>query len=147
MSLRIEHRLGVKATADQIWALLEDLPAWPSWNPMYPQAKGRIGFGELLTLTEALPGGEPRALTPRVSTWTPREQIVWVEKRGLMANSIRYFEIDELSPEGGCIFANGEIFSGWLGERYAKRHGRALKEQYEAVCEALRARVEGCEAP
>lgn len=56
MSLRIEYRLGVKASADAIWAALEDVAAWPAWMDMYPETKGRIGFGELLTLTEALPG-------------------------------------------------------------------------------------------
>jgi hypothetical protein len=143
MSLRIEHRLGVKASADDIWAALQDVPAWPHWNPMYPEAKGRVGFGELLTLTETLPDGARRPLQPRVSTWTPREQLVWAEKRGFMSSSIRYFEIDELDPKGGCIFANGEIFNGFLGEQYAKRRAHTLKAQFVAVCEALRAKVEG----
>ena len=142
MSLRIEYRLGVKATADAVWAALEDVAAWPEWMTMYPEAKGRIGFGELLTLTEALPGGSRRILTPRISTWTPREQIVWSERRGFMANSLRYFEIDELDPSGGCIFANGEIFSGWFGERMARRLRRELQGQFTAIGEALRAKVE-----
>jgi hypothetical protein len=143
MSLRIEYRLGVKATADAVWALLEDVAGWPSWNPMYPAAKGRLGFGELLTLTEALPGGARRDLAPRISTWTPREQIVWTEKRGFLARSIRYFEIDQLSPEGGCIFANGEIFEGVMGEQLAKRHARELRAQFTAIGDALKAKVEG----
>lgn len=143
MSLRIEYRLGIKATTDAVWAALEDLPSWPQWNPMYPEAKGRIGFGELLTLTEALPSGARRTLTPRISTWTPREQIVWGERRGFLADSIRYFELDELDPSGGCIFANGEIFTGFLGERMARRLNRELKAQFTAIGEALKARVEG----
>jgi hypothetical protein len=141
--MRIEYRLGVKATADDIWAVLEDLPAWPEWNPMYSQAKGRIGFGELLTLTETLSEGAERPLNPRVSTWTPREQIVWIEKRGFLSNSIRYFEIDELAPGGGCIFANGEIYRGWAAQSYARRNARALKARFTAICEAMQAKVEG----
>ena len=43
----------------------------------------------------------------------------------------------------GCIFANGELFEGVLGERYAKRHVRELKAQFTAVGEALKAKVEG----
>ena len=142
MSLRIEYRLGVKASADAIWAALEDVESWPEWMAMYPEAKGRIGFGELLTLTEALPGGSRRILTPRISTWTPREQIVWGERRGFLADSVRYFEIDELAPSGGCIFANGEIFEGLMGEQLAKRHARELRAQFTAIGEALKARVE-----
>ena len=142
MSLRIEYRLGIKATADAVWSALEDVSSWPEWNPMYPEAKGRIGFGELLTLTEALPGGARRTLTPRISTWTPREQIVWGEHRGFLADTTRYFELDELDPSGGCIFANGEIFSGYLGERMARRLRRELQAQFTAIGEALKARVE-----
>jgi hypothetical protein len=143
MNLRIEYRLGVKATADAIWAALEDVAAWPAWMDMYPEAKGRVGFGELLTLTEALPGGSRRILSPRISTWTPREQIVWAERRGFLANSVRYFEIDELDPSGGCIFANGEIFSGYLGERMARRLKRELQTQFTAIGEALKTKLEG----
>jgi hypothetical protein len=143
MSLRIEYRLGIKASADAVWAALEDVAAWPEWMAMYPEAKGRIGFGELLTLTEALPGGSRRVLTPRLSSWTPREQIVWAERRGFLANSIRYFEIDELDRAGGgCIFANGEIFTGYLGERMARRLKRELQTQFTAIGEALKAKLE-----
>jgi hypothetical protein len=140
--LRIEHRLGVAATADAIWEALADVPGWSAWNPMYPQAAGRIGFGETLNVVEVLPGGARRELNPRVSTWTPREQIVWSERRGFMAQSIRYFEIDELAPGGGCIFANGEIFTGYLGVRQGARIGRELKAQFTAFGEALKAKVE-----
>lgn len=143
MSIRYEYRLGIRASADAIWAALEDLPTWPSWNPMYAKASGKIGFGELLSITETIPGLGERELQPRVTTWTPLEQIVWAERRGLMSSSVRYFEIDQLDPKGGCIFANGEIFQGFLAERYARRHARALKAQFEAICEALRAKVEG----
>lgn len=143
MSIRIEFRVGVAATADALWTAIADLESWPSWNPMYAQAAGRIGFGETLDLVETLPGLPHRALNPRVATWTPREQLVWTETRGFMARSIRYFEIDALAPEGGCIFANGEIFDGRLGDRLGKRLAPVLRPMFETIALKLKAKVEG----
>jgi hypothetical protein len=142
MSVRIEYRVGVQATADALWDAVADLPSWPSWNPMYERAAGRIAFHETLELVELMPGAEPRKLTPRVTTWTPREQLVWLERRGFMSRSLRYFEIEELAPGGGCIFANGEMFLGPLGERRGKKMAGKLRAQFEAIGERLKAKVE-----
>jgi hypothetical protein len=142
MAFRVEYRVGVKATSDAIWEVLADLGRWGKWNPVHPEASGKIAIGQPLSVRETVPGLPERAFTATVVDWVPRQQLVWAEKRGFMSRSVRYFEIEELEP-GKCIFANGEIFEGWLGEREGKRSRRARKAAFEALAEALRAKVEG----
>ena len=142
MRFKVEHRLGVKAPAHVLWAILSDLPAWSAWNPLYPEARGVIGFGELLTLTVAYPGRAPKPLKVRVLDWAPDEAIHW--KQGALmglVDSIRYLEIEAMS-ETGCIFSNGQIFDGPLGRRYGQWNRRALKAGFAALGEALRDRAE-----
>lgn len=142
MGIRIEHRAGIKATSDAIWDLISDLPGWSRWNPIYPEAAGTIGLGQSLMLQETIPGRAPRRISPQVVDWAPREQLVWkLTATPLLASSLRYFEIEELTP-GACVFANGEIFTGVLGEQEARRNRRALKAAFEALSEAVRAEVE-----
>jgi hypothetical protein len=144
MSIKIEHRVGIPATADAIWDVLADLSTWPSWNPLYPRAEGVVRIGEQLRLTERIEGLKERVLTPRVLDWVPREQILWAEKRGFMSSSIRYFEIHQLEDEvPGCIFSNGIMFDGYFGEGYAEKHRRKLRRAFETLGEALKARVQG----
>ena len=49
---RIERRIGVRATPDQIWDLIADLPGWDRWNPVETGLEGTIAFGADIALTE-----------------------------------------------------------------------------------------------
>ncbi len=136
MSLRIEHRIGVAAPAQVIWDLVFDVESWPRWNPMYPEARGRIAIGDTLHLTESLPGQRPRTIQPVIVDWEPSAQIVW-RTGGLLSKTVRYIEIEALS-ETGCIFANGAFFHGLLGEQEAKGSRRAIYGGYEQFGEAVK---------
>ena len=136
MSLRIEHRIGVAAPAEVIWDLVFDVEAWPSWNPMYPEARGRIAIGDTLQLTEKLDGWKSRQVQPVIVDWEPNNQIVW-RAGGMLARCVRYIEIEALA-ETGCIFANGAFFHGLLGEPEAKSHRRAIHGAYEGFGQAVK---------
>ena len=142
MSVKIEHRVGVAAPADRIWDLLSDLPGWRDWNPVHPEVNGRLAIGATLDVVEQLEGRSPRRLVMTVEDWVPNAQILWKGRRGPLARSIRFIEIEQLS-ETGCIFANGELYEGVVGDLIAKRNRRLLKRAFAAMGEAVKARVEG----
>jgi hypothetical protein len=142
MRVKLEHRLGIKAPAHVVWEIISDLSAWHEWNPLYPQAKGVVGFGELLTLTLALPGRKPSVIKPRVLDWAPDEAIHWKLSALLgLVDTTRYLEIEKMS-ETGCIFSNGEIFDGLLGPTVARNMKRPIRAGFAAMGEALRDRAE-----
>lgn len=142
MAFRIEHRIGVQAPAETIWDIVFDVPRWSEWNPLYTQAAGRIGLGQKLELTLALPGESPRHIQPRIVDWEPPAQVVWrLDLVPMLAHSVRYLEIEKLS-ETGCIFANGEFFHGFLGEQVGKSKRRAIHAGFTALGEALKAHAE-----
>lgn len=142
MSVKLEHRLGIKAPGHVVWEILADLPTWREWNPLYPEAKGVIGFGERLTLKVAIEGLAPRTIQPTILDWAPDEAIHWkLSAMGGLVTSIRYLEIEKMHDEG-CIFSNGELFDGFLGPSVAKRLKWKLRGAFEAFGEALRDRAE-----
>jgi len=142
MRFKVEHRTGVKAPAETVWEILADLPAWKDWNPLYTEAKGVIGFGELLTLTLVLPGQKPRVIKPRVLDWAPNEAIHWKLSMLMgLVDTTRYIEIEKMS-ETGCIFSNGEIFDGLLGPTVGKQVKRSVRAGFTAMGEAIRDRAE-----
>ena len=142
MPLTIEHRLGVRAPASVVWEIVHDIERWADWNPLYAEASGAIRIGEKLKLKLVLPDQDPRDLEATVIDWTPDEAIHWktTHLRGLV-KTIRYLEI-EAKSETGCIFSNGEIFSGLLGPRVAKPLRPSLKQGFAALGEAVRDRAE-----
>lgn len=142
MGVKIEHRIGVQAPAEAIWAVIADIPGWAVWNPLYPQASGQVRIGETLTLTLALPGQETRTIQPRIVDWTPNELLHWrLSAMGGFVRSIRYIEIETLGPTS-CILSNGEIFSGLLAPMAMRQLGRSIRQGFNAMGEALAARAE-----
>ncbi len=141
MGFRIEHRLGVPASAADVWAVLADIEGWPQWTALYPRVQGVLRIGQAIQVTEQVEGFPPRDLEPRIGDWEPEGQILWTVKgaRGLLKRT-RYIEIEKLT-DTGCIVSNGELFDG-LASRYITRpHKRARYLAYVAFGEALSARI------
>jgi hypothetical protein len=141
MRVKIEHRLGIQAPAEAIWAVIADFSAWSDWNPLYPRADGALRIGSTLDLDLALPGQAARVIRPVIADWVPNEQIHWrLSMFGGLVRTIRYLEIEKLS-ETGCIFANGELFDGPLGPFAARRMGAPIRAGFKAMGEAVKDRV------
>lgn len=137
MDFKIEHRVGVKASAERIWSFIADLPSWSQWNPVETDLQGAIAFGGRIDLTETIPGLPERRVSVGVGQWQPYAQLVLMEKRGLFFNVMRYYEIDAQGPTS-CILSNGLIYSGLRGEGYFEKHRRVIKPALVSIGEALR---------
>ena len=142
MAVKLEHRIGVQAPAEVIWESLFDVPGWPAWNPIYPKAGGIIRIGAQLDLELAMPGLAPQQIRPVIVDWVPEDRIHWTTRSTYgLVKTIRYLEIEALS-ETGCIFSNGEIYEGFMGQRIANRDRRAIRAGFAALGEALQQRAE-----
>jgi hypothetical protein len=140
LPIKIEHRIGVQTPAEPIWALISDIDGWSAWNPLYPKASGKLGFGTRLTLQVAIPGQGLRTIRPKVREWTPNEQIIW-DLAMFGVRSTRYIEIETL-PNGNCIFSNGEIFEGPLQGLLGRKTRRQIKEAFALFGETVRDRAQ-----
>ena len=136
-AFRIERRLGIPAPIEVVWEVLSDLKTWSAWNPIYPEVKGVLRIAERLQVTEALPDLEPVAITPTVVDWVPDAQILWrlSEGRGFVKR-LRYMELEKLSDHG-CIFSNGEDWSGGLTRWVGADRRRASRQGFAAMGQAL----------
>lgn len=137
MIFKVEHRIGVQASAERIWDHIADLSAWHQWNPVETEVEGAIAYGGRIAFNETIPGLPERRVEVRVAEWSPSAQLVWTEKRGLWFNVMRYYEIDALGPTN-CILANGMVFSGLRGEGFHEKHRRTLKPALVSIGEGLR---------
>ncbi len=141
--VKIEHRVGIQAPAEAIWAVISDIERWSEWNPIYRQAQGSLRIGGALTLELALEGQKPQTIRPVVLDWIPNEQIHWrLTALGGLVRTTRFLEIEQLGDRG-CIFANGEVFDGLLGPAAVRSLRRPIRNGFAAMSEAVKARVEG----
>ncbi|MBL8770013.1 MAG: SRPBCC domain-containing protein [Phenylobacterium sp.] len=138
----MEDRIGIQAPAEVIWDIVYDIDRWHEWNPTYTRAAGAVRIGEILTLTLELPGQAAQEIRPKVLEWVPGEQLHWqLSMMGGMIRTLRYLEISPLH-ETGCIVDNGEIFGGLMGPSLGKRVGRSVRQGFQAMNQALKARAE-----
>ena len=138
---KIEKRAGVKATSDQLWALVSDLSQWERWNPYERDLEGAIAFGAALRLTESYPGLADRRASASVADWRPYVRLVWTENRGFLFRTLRYIDIEELE-KGSCIVSSGLKFAGLRGELFLDKHKPALSQAQEAIVQGLKAAAE-----
>ena len=137
MDTRIEKRVGIQASAERLWDILSDFPGWSRWNPYETDLEGQLAFGAPLRLTETWPDMAPRQVEGRINEWQPLAQLIWVEKRGWLFATVRYFEIEELEPES-CILATGMLFHGLRAELFMDKHRRVIRHAFEDVCDRLK---------
>jgi hypothetical protein len=147
MSVKIEHRVGIQAPPEAIWAVLSDIEGWRAWNPIYPKAEGALRIGAPLTLELALRDRKPQTIRPVILDWIPNEQIHWrLTALGGLVRTTRFLEIEQLT-ETGSIFANGEVFDGPLAPIVLRSLRGAVRHGFQTMGEALKARVEAVWRP
>ena len=39
MALHLTTKIDIEAAPEAVWAVLSDLPAYPSWNPVHPRGE------------------------------------------------------------------------------------------------------------
>jgi hypothetical protein len=140
MTIRVQHRVGVAAPASAVWSVIADLEGWAAWNPLFPEAEGRLSIGALISLRRVLEGAGERHEV-RVVDWVPNAQIVWLRSIAPFARSLGYIEIEALT-ERGCILAAGELYQGMIGHMIGQNVRRKLRRGFEALCEAAKAQAE-----
>jgi len=112
--LRIQHSVTVPRPPERVWAVFQDLPGWPKWNPATPSAtwltEGQWRRGARMQLTLRLKG---RRMTVRseVVTIEPNRRVTWVGRRlGVVERHSFTFEADG----DGTRVTTVETFSGPL---------------------------------
>ena len=139
----IDTSIDIDAAPEQVWAVLVDFPAYPSWNPFITSIAGELEVGERLSVRLAPPGGPNLKLRPKVQVVEPARRFGWLGH--LLVPRVfdggHEFRI-EPRADGGSTFVQREEFRGVLiplmgGTLDKTRAG------FEAMNAALKARVEG----
>jgi hypothetical protein len=135
---KVEHRVGIKRSVDDIYAIVQDINSWPSWSPIHKASNGELKFAGKVSLDETYEGLGRWELSGHIEDYSPLSHIhVRIPRPFWEGSLIRYFEFEILSNEG-CSFCVGAAFGGFLSIREGRRHAKALKNGFEAMGNALK---------
>ena len=119
MALHLTTKIDIEAAPEGVWAVLSDLPSYPSWNPFIREASGTLAAGERLD-------SELR--------WLGRLVV-----RGVFDGEHR-FAIEPTA--GGSRLVQEERFTGLLVPFLARGLRRGTLPGFERMNEAVKERVE-----
>jgi hypothetical protein len=136
----IHTAIDVDATPEEVWSVMTDLDAYPEWNPHLVRAEGRLGADERLTLWVRQSGRENR-IAVRVTEFDEPRHVEWVGRLGgkFLFEGTHTIRLEPLDGGERTRLHNDESSSGLLVPLVVRKDAR---EAYEAMNEALRARVE-----
>ena len=132
---------SIRATPQQIWPILTDAAAYPSWNGAVSRIEGRIAPGE--TIKVHVPINPGRTFPVKVSTFEPPQRMVW--SGGMPLGLFRGVRTFTLMPKGDGTteFRMEEVYSGPLASMMVRQipdlsgafeqFGQALKQRAESA--------------
>ena len=140
----IATSVEIDASADRVWAVLVDLPAYPEWNPFIVEAAGTVAVGETLTLRMALPGREPMTIEPRLLVVEPGRELRWKGRLWVpgLFDGEHAFVLTPL-PDGRTRLDHSERFAGLLLPIAKRLIHAATLESFHALDAALAKRARG----
>jgi hypothetical protein len=139
----IETEIDIAANAEQVWSILTDLAAYPSWNPFIRDITGSIETGQRLTVSIHPTGGKVMTFRPTVLLAAPNSELRWLGHLlipGIFDGEHR-FTITELGA-GRVRFTQGEKFGGVLVGFAKASLDRGTKAGFIAMNAALKKRAE-----
>ncbi|MEV0380296.1 SRPBCC domain-containing protein [Nonomuraea sp. NPDC050643] len=138
----IGSSIDIKATPEQVWAVLTDFSAYASWNPFIREGAGEAVVGGRLTLRMYPERGRPMTFKPTVLTAEPGRALRWIGRLivpGLF-DGIHEFTLTQ-TPEGTHL-VQSERFKGLLVP-FLGSMIEGTQRNFERLNEALKQRVEG----
>ena len=142
MALQLSTKIDIEAAPETVWAVLSDLPAYPSWNPFIREANGTLAAGERLEVELQPARGRSMRFRPTVLTAQPGRELRWLGRllvRGLFDGEHR-FAIEPTA--GGTRLVQEERFTGLLVPLLARGLRRGTLPGFERMNEALKQRAE-----
>jgi arylsulfatase A-like enzyme len=132
----------IEAPVQTVWDTFTDLPRLGEWNPLLTAIEGELGLGQRLNIHIA---GMPRPVAGTIIRYHPPFELQWLDAIPGGAMTPRFGIRLEPLGETRTRFIVEESFEGKLVGIAGKQLDRIMPPQYEAMCQALKARVENGE--
>lgn len=140
----LTSEIEIDAPPETVWQVLTDFAAYPEWNPIEIEMKGRPVVGTILEHTSRVPGTSQMTFRATILEATPNRALVWYGRLFLprLFDGHHRFTLEPLG-EARTRLRQSEQFRGvmipFMGGTLRKTQeafgisNRALKQRAESV--------------
>ena len=144
----ISTDIEIEASAERVWQVLTDFPAFPDWNPFMPNAEGELKARATIKVRFKPPKGMGMTIKVTVLKAEPEQELRWAG-RLLMPGLFDGEHVFSITAKdgGGVRFHQSETFRGILVPLFALMGMFTNTLQgFNDMNQALKARAEASEA-
>jgi hypothetical protein len=139
----LHTEIEINASAEQVWAVLTDFPAYPEWNPFITSIEGHARHGERLSITIQPNEQKTMRFAPVVLSANVGRDLRWLGRfiaPGLFDGEHRF--LIEPIDDGKVRLQHTEKFGGLLVLFLRRSLERDTRRGFERMNRALKERVE-----
>jgi hypothetical protein len=143
VSSQLHSETAIQASPQRVWEILTDFAAYPDWNPFIPRISGSPEAGSRLDVQLQPPGGRGMRMRPTVTAAAPSHELRWLGHLGVpgLFDGEHSFRIEPLGADR-VRFVQEERFTGLLAPLVLRFIARSIRQGFEAMNQALKARAE-----
>ena len=140
----IKTTIDIGASAEMVWRVLTNFPAYPTWNPFLREVHGKLQQGAKLKVRMRLSKTRSHRFSPRITKAIPAAELHWRGKMwfgGLFDGEHSFIIV----PNGvnGVRFIQREQFTGLLVPVILPFIVKKTEEAFERMNKALKKVAEG----
>lgn len=135
----------IAAPAELVWSILVDLPSYPQWNPYTVKVESSLRLGEPvnLFLPDPTRPGELLHVVEHLADFEPHRLLAWeMIASADNPDAARREQIIEPTGPNSCRYHTTDQFLGPTADQVMANHGPWVKQGFDAVALALKARAE-----
>ncbi|MDF3932873.1 SRPBCC domain-containing protein [Pseudomonas citronellolis] len=139
----------IAAPAELVWAVLVDLPRYPQWNPYTVKVESSLRLGEPvnLFLPDPTRPGELLQVIEQLASFEPPRLLAWeMHASADNPDAARREQIIEATGPASCRYHTTDQFLGATADTVMAMHGAWVKQGFDAVALAVKARAEALHA-
>lgn len=141
--------VDIAAPAELVWSILIDLPSYPQWNPYTVKVESTLRLGDPvnLFLPNPVAPGELLHVVEYLVDFEPHHLLAW-EMRSSASNpdAARREQLIERTGPDSCRYHTTDQFLGPTADAVMAKHGAWVKQGFDAVALAVKARAESLHA-
>lgn len=141
--------VDIAAPAELVWSILVDLPNYPQWNPYTVKVESTLRLGEPVNLFLPNPAapGELLHVVEYLVDFEQHRLLAW-EMRSSASNpdAARREQLIERTGPNSCRYHTTDQFLGPTADAVMANHGAWVKQGFDAVALAVKARAESLHA-